>query len=90
MTRKLTFSLPDDIAERLDREDNVSAYVAEAIRRRMAAETPPGMLEAAGFAISDEGVRAMGEELAAARRGISPELREKAAALRAEVNRARR
>jgi hypothetical protein len=33
MTRRLTISVPDDIAERIDREPNASAFIAELIRR---------------------------------------------------------
>lgn len=34
MTRKLTISVPDDVAVVLDRQANVSAYITEAVRRR--------------------------------------------------------
>lgn len=33
MTRRLTISLPDDVAERIDREPNASAFIAGLIRR---------------------------------------------------------
>jgi hypothetical protein len=33
MTRRLTISVPDDVAERIDREPNASAFIAELIRR---------------------------------------------------------
>jgi hypothetical protein len=33
MTRRLTISLPDDVAARIDREPNASAFIAELIRR---------------------------------------------------------
>ena len=49
MTRKLTISLPDEIAERLDREKNVSAFVADSIRRRMEAEQSRRVLTQLGF-----------------------------------------
>ncbi|MCI0686108.1 MAG: hypothetical protein L0Y54_02560 [Sporichthyaceae bacterium] len=90
MTKKITVSLPDDVAERLEHEDNASAYVADAIRRRMAAETARAQLEAAGFAITDEGLKAAEAEYAAALASISPEQRAHAEALSAEVRRARR
>lgn len=57
MTKRLTVSLPDDIAEYLDAEPNASAAVADALRARMqrgAATT--AMLRAAGFALTDEGI----------------------------------
>ncbi len=50
-------SLPDDVAEYLDTHPNSSAVVTEAVRARMRrSATTRAMLEAAGFAITDEGV----------------------------------
>jgi hypothetical protein len=50
MTKRVTVSLPDDVADRLaalpDRQ--VSPYVAEAIRRRQAGEDMRDILRAAG------------------------------------------
>ncbi|WP_125804831.1 hypothetical protein [Actinoplanes sp. ATCC 53533] len=52
-------SLPDDVAEYLDKHPNSSAIVTEAVRARMQrGATTRAMLEAAGFAITDEGVAA--------------------------------
>lgn len=85
MTKKIAVSLPDDVAERLTREGNVSAYVAEAIRRRVAGERVRDVLDALGFDITDEALaraRAENERLLA---GINPELRQRAAELYAEV-----
>ena len=49
-------SLPDDVAEYLDRHPNTSALVTEAIRARMQRqETTRRMLEAAGFRLTEEG-----------------------------------
>jgi post-segregation antitoxin (ccd killing protein) len=56
MTRRVTVSLPDDVAEYLDRHPNTSALVTEAIRARMQRqETTRRMLEAAGFRLTEEG-----------------------------------
>ena len=56
MTRRVTVSLPDDVAEYLDRHPNTSALVTEAIRARMhRQETTRRMLEAAGFRLTEEG-----------------------------------
>lgn len=49
MTRRVTVSLPDDIAGRLDRESNASAYVAEALRARMSHERTMELLAESGY-----------------------------------------
>ena len=57
MTRRITVSLPNDLAEYLDKHPNSSAIVTEAVRARMdQAATTREMLTAAGFKITDEGV----------------------------------
>jgi hypothetical protein len=57
MTRRITVSLPDDVAQYLDKHPNSSAIVTEAVRARMErSATTRAMLEAAGFTITDEGV----------------------------------
>jgi hypothetical protein len=38
MTKKLTISVPDEVADRLAQEDNVSAFIASAVRRVMVGE----------------------------------------------------
>jgi hypothetical protein len=89
MTRKIAISLPDDVALRLDREPNVSAFIAESVRVRMAAENVREGMTAAGFGLTDEGrVRAAGE-LDALHAAVTPELRSQAAELQARVKRGR-
>jgi hypothetical protein len=57
MTRRITVSLPDDVAEYLDKHPNSSAIVADAVRAQMQrVATTRAMLAAAGFTITDEGV----------------------------------
>jgi Arc/MetJ-type ribon-helix-helix transcriptional regulator len=59
MTRRITVSLPDDVAEFLDKHPNSSAVVAEAVRARMergAAAT--AALRAAGYNLTDDGITA--------------------------------
>lgn len=90
MTRKIAVSLPDDVAERLSRESNASAYVAEAVRRRMAGERVRDILGALGLTITDEGIGRARAEQARLLAGITPELRQQAAELYAEVTAARR
>ncbi|MGH3681782.1 MAG: hypothetical protein ACRDT2_16235 [Natronosporangium sp.] len=65
MTRKLSISVPDDVAAELDRVDNASAYIAEAVRLRRRRERTREMLERHGVPVTDEGVSAMGERLRA-------------------------
>ena len=65
MTRKLSISLPDDVAEHLDQVDNASAYIAEAIRMRRKREHTRQMLARHGIQVTDEGVAAAGERLRA-------------------------
>ncbi|MER7460398.1 hypothetical protein [Micromonospora sp. NPDC126480] len=52
---KKSFSLPQDVARRLEREPNASAYVAEAIRARMRAEDLDAELAHRGMTVSAEG-----------------------------------
>lgn len=49
MSRRVTIYVPDDVAERLDRERNASAYLAEAARRMMAVEATRDALAAGGY-----------------------------------------
>jgi hypothetical protein len=85
MTRKIAISLPDDVAARLEREPNVSAFVAESVRMRMTAENVRATLRAAGFALTVEGQARVSAELDALRAGITPELRRQAAELHARI-----
>jgi hypothetical protein len=87
MTRKITISLPDDVAERLARESNVSAYVTDSVRRRMQSESFREALRARGFEITDEDMTRAGEELDALHASITPELERRAAEIRATFRR---
>ena len=66
MTRKLSISLPDDVAEHLDTVDNASAYIADSIRLRRKGEHTREMLARHGIQITEGGVQAAGERLRAA------------------------
>ena len=55
MTAKRTVSIPDDVAAWLDRQNNVSAVVTDAIRARMGAADVEEALRRAGFEITEEG-----------------------------------
>ncbi|SCE95107.1 hypothetical protein [Micromonospora chokoriensis] len=89
MTKKIAVSLPDDVADRLSLEPNVSAFVARAVRRQMAGEKTREMLASAGFVITDEDIAEAHAEMEQLRARITPELREQAARLQAEVLAAR-
>jgi hypothetical protein len=59
MTRRLSISLPDDVAEELDKVDNASAYIADAIRLRRRNENTRRVLANAGYNVTEEGVQRM-------------------------------
>lgn len=63
MTRKLSISVPDDVAEHLDHVSNASAYITEAVRLRRKQERVRAMLERHGIHVTYEGVDTMGERL---------------------------
>lgn len=89
MTKKIAISVPDDVAERLAREPNVSAYIADAVRRRMSAERTREALDALGFDITDDGIARAREQRRRLMDSVPPELRAKAAAVQAEIERVR-
>ncbi|MDR7278759.1 hypothetical protein [Catenuloplanes atrovinosus] len=78
MTKKLTVSLPDDVAARLSREANVSAYVATAIRRQMDRERTVELLGQAGYELTVGHAEAGFERLHEAQRQMSTDLRRQA------------
>ena len=64
LARWFSIVLPDDVAAELGRVDDVSAYVAQAIRmRRCRREAVRGVLARAGYQVSDDGVRCMRERV---------------------------
>jgi hypothetical protein len=89
MTRKIAISVPDDVAQRLAHERNVSAYITEAVRGRMAGERTREILNAIGFAITDEDMERAGKEIDRAYANVTPELLAHAAQLHAEITQGR-
>lgn len=85
MTRKLAISVPDDVAERLDREPNVSAFISEAVRRMIVSERVRHQLAGAGLEVTDERVAAASAELETLHASVSPELRAAAAEVRSRL-----
>lgn len=67
--RKLSISLPGDVAARLDQEDNVSAFVADTIRARMRSEQVNALLRERGVVPTADGVA----RAAAARAAVEAE-----------------
>lgn len=64
MTRKLSISVPDDVAAWLDGQPNVSSAITEVIRGHLAWQRTADILRRAGFDPSDEGKRRWRERLA--------------------------
>jgi hypothetical protein len=57
MTKRLTVSVPDDVADYLDGKPNASAAVTEAVRAHMKrGAAVAAILRAAGYNITDEGI----------------------------------
>lgn len=57
MTKRVTVSLPDDVAAYLEGEENASAVVADALRARMdRAAATAAMLRVVGIEVTEEGV----------------------------------
>ena len=71
MTRKLSITVPDDVAAILDQEENASAYIAESVRLRQKRENIKDFLSRQGYHVTDEGMRRMGERLAAKKREVA-------------------
>lgn len=89
MTKKIAISVPDDVAERLAREPNVSAYVTDSVRKAMRTERSHEMMRRAGMVYSDEELARARERLVKAREAWTPELHAKWLALFGEMNRVR-
>ncbi len=59
MTKRITVSLPDDVAVYLEREENASGAVADAVRAHMnRGKAIAAILRAAGYHLTDEGIAA--------------------------------
>lgn len=73
MSKRMTVNLPDDVADRLSQEPNVSAFVTEALRERMSRERTMALLAEHGFRVTDEGRARARARLAEARDRMTPE-----------------
>jgi hypothetical protein len=85
MSRRVTISVPDDVAEQLDAlpPRQVSAYVTEALRRRRISDDMRKALAAAGHRDYPYDPEGAARRLAQAR--VSPAVREAAIARHAEA-----
>lgn len=68
MTRKISISLPDDVASHLDTVANKSAYIAEAVRRRLRAERLGALMREHGQVTPDAAARLRARQAALAGR----------------------
>src|SRR5882757_5141197 len=71
--KRLTISVPDDVAERVGAEDNASRFFTELARREMDREGDRRWMTERGVAFTEDGVRRAGVVLAEARERMSPE-----------------
>ncbi|WP_341715820.1 hypothetical protein QQG74_17395 [Micromonospora sp. FIMYZ51] len=80
MSRRVTISVPDDVAEQLDAlpARQVSAYVTEALRRRRVSDDMRAALRAAGHGEFPYDPAGAAQRLAAHQ--VTPEVREAAVA----------
>ncbi|MET7950333.1 hypothetical protein [Micromonospora sp. NPDC005324] len=73
--RKLSISVPADVAERLERESNDSAYITQAVRDRMRLDALDAELAHQGIPITEQGVAEARARRAAVEADWSPERR---------------
>lgn len=71
MSKRITVYLPDDVAERVDRSPNASAFIAAAVRGTMRREATEEALREAGIEVTPEGVAAMRERYEAGKRKLA-------------------
>ena len=71
MTRRFSITLPDDVAEMLDEQENASAFIADALRRTRQRVDVRTWLAQRGYNITDEGVARMRERVNKKRAGIA-------------------
>lgn len=71
MTRKFSITLPDDLAELLDDQENASAFIADALRHARQREDARTFLARQGYHVSEVGVARMHARLGDKRRAIA-------------------
>jgi Arc/MetJ-type ribon-helix-helix transcriptional regulator len=71
MTRKFSITLPDDLAELLDDQENASAFIADALRHKRQRDDARTFLTRQGYQVTAEGVARMHTRLTDKRRAIA-------------------
>ncbi|MFE9194278.1 hypothetical protein ACFYL6_32200 [Micromonospora sp. NPDC007208] len=74
MSTEFVIELPDELADRLAEEPDISAFVTECVRKDMADERTLHTLRQAGFALSPARLEQAGRVLDRALELITPEL----------------
>jgi phage tail tape-measure protein len=68
MTRRITISLPDDVAAYAERAGNTSGFIADVLRRRMRADSLRARWAELGYVVTDADVERTRTRLA----GLTP------------------
>jgi hypothetical protein len=71
MTKKITISVPDDVAAFLEQQENVSGYLTALARRDLRRQIGLKQLADAGFNLTPEGVERMRAKFADARARVA-------------------
>ncbi|MEV6965331.1 hypothetical protein AB0M47_09465 [Hamadaea sp. NPDC051192] len=74
--KRFTVSVPDDVAERLEDVENVSAFVTSAVRARIDQETAQQMMQRHGLNVTDEGVRRARDFLSRRRTEVASDIKQ--------------
>lgn len=85
MTKKLAISVPDDVAARLAREENVSGFVTQLVRSWIGGEEIRRIYRERGTPLSEDRIRAAGEEMYALQAGLTPQTRARLEAFSAKI-----
>jgi hypothetical protein len=70
-SKRITVYLPDDVAARVERSSNASAFITSAVRSAILREETQRALSEAGINVTPEGVAAMRERYEAGKRKLS-------------------
>jgi predicted transcriptional regulator len=71
MSKRITVYLPDDVAARVERSSNASAFITSAVRNTIRREETERALSEAGIEVTAEGVAAMRERYEAGKRRLA-------------------
>ena len=71
MSKRITVYLPDDVAARVERSSNASAFITTAVRHAVRREETERALSEAGIDVTPEGVAAMRERYESGKRRLA-------------------